>query len=486
MIGRILLPLAFVAVLGAAVLALAARTGRTEHLEDAPAGKVHMQGARGDGIADDTAALQAAVEAGAGLVQLPRGTYRITKPILIDLDKVGFTSIEGHSVARVVMAGEGPAFRFVGTHGGTAAPATVQDNVWEKQRMPTITGIEIVGDHEKASGIEASGTMNLTLSRVLIRKCHHGIHLTSRNRNIIISDCHIYQNRGIGVFMDNVNLHQINITGSHVSYNDGGGIACVGGQVRNLQITGCDIEANHGKDLPPTANVLIESTGGTNAEVAITGNTIQHTRTVPGSANIRIKGPTTPSTGTDERRDGHITITGNILSDTNVNLHLDHARGVVIVGNTVWTGVEYNLLVENSTAVQVGVNNFDRNPRYFREEDGAADAVLFRNCSDCTVTGLQMQGVRKAEAGLVCENCRRFNIANLTVLDCDKAGVYWKNVSDSRLAGCLIRDDRQDAASVSIRTREGRNNLIVENSLGRPGDILNGVGLVERNYYTKP
>src|SRR5262249_3405344 len=365
-----------------------------------------------------------------------------TKPVVIDLDKVGFTAITGDTVARVVMAGEGPAFKFVGTHAGTAAPASVKDNVWEKERMPSIDGVEIVGDHEKADGIEASGTMKLTLTRVLIRRCFHGVHLTTRNRNVLIAECHVYQNRGVGIFLDHVNLHQINVTGCHVSYNDRGGVVCLGGEVRNLQVSGCDIEANHGKDQPPTAKVLIDSTGGTNAEGAITGNTNQHTRSVPGSANIRVKGPTTPLQGTDEQRDGHVTITGNVISDTNVNIHLDHARGVVITGNTLWTGVEHNLLVEHSTNVQVGGNNLHRKPRYWREEDGSADAVPFRNCTDGTVSGLHVSGVRKAEAGVVFENCRRFNVTNLTVLDCDKAGVYWKDVSDSRLAGCLIRDDR--------------------------------------------
>lgn len=414
-----------------------------------PSGNVRDHGAKGDGKADDTQAIQSAVDASAGVVHLPPGTYRITKPVVIDLDKAGFTAITGDTVARVVMAGEGPAFKFVGTHGGTAAPSTVKENVWEKQRMPSIDGIEIVGGHEKADGIEATGTMKLTVSRVLIRRCYHGIHLTTRNRNVAIAESHIYQNRGIGVFMDNVNLHQINVTGSHVSYNDGGGIVCLGGQVRNLQVAGCDIESNHGKDRPPTANILIDSTGGTNAEVAITGCTIQHTRTVPGSANIRVKGPTTPLAGTDEVRDGHVTIVGNVLSDARVNVHLDHARGVVVTGNTFWTGEEYNLLAENSTSVVVGTNNMDRNPRYFREEDKATNAVLFRDCTDCTLTGLYLKGTRHAPAGIALEKCDRINVSNLTILDCDGIGLSLKNVTRSRVAGCLIRDDRPDAKSGS-------------------------------------
>ena len=49
----------------------------------------------------------------------------------------------------------------------------------------------------------------------------------------------------------------------------------------------------------------------------------------------------------------NVTITGNILSDVLVNVHLDHARGVVMTGNTCWTAYEHNLLVENSTAVVI-------------------------------------------------------------------------------------------------------------------------------------
>ena len=80
------------------------------------------------------------------------------------------------------------------------------------------------------------------------------------------------------------------------------------------------------------------------------------------------------------------------------------------------------------------------------------------------------------------EKCDRFNVANLTILDCDGVGLLLKDLTRSRIAGCMIRDDRPNAESVSLRTVGGRANLIVDNYLGRPGDILKGVGLVERNY----
>jgi hypothetical protein len=482
MSGRVVFPLLILALAIAGAFALTARTQpRADPAAKAPSGNVRDHGAKGDGVADDTAAVEAAIQTGSAT--FPRGTYRVTKTIAIDLTKTGFTSITGDGTARVVMAGEGPAFKFVGTHAGTAAPNTVKPEVW-KERMPGISGLEIVGEHENADAIEATGTMQLTIDRVLIRKCRHGIHLTGRNRNVLVANSHIYENRGIGIYLDDVNLHQINVTGCHVSYCDDGGVVARAGQVRNLHITGCDIESNQGVKRPPTANVLIDSTGGSNAEVAITGCTIQHNHNAAGGANIRVKGPSANAIkGTEEMRDGHVTITGNVLSDVKVNVHLDHARGVVITGNTFWTAYELNVLAENSSHVTVGPNNFDRNPRYRGEEKPeTTNAIVFRDCSDCTLTGFTLSGTRAAPAAVTLEKCSRFNVANLTILDCDDVGLLLKELTNSRVSGCLVRDDRPDAKSVSLRTSGGRDNMIVDNYLGRPHDILKGVGLVERNY----
>src|ERR1043166_1728692 len=88
-------------------------------------------GALGDGKADDTAAIQKAVDSGIGGIVFPKGVYRLASTITIDLDKVGFTSLVADGTAKVVMAGTGPAFHFVGTHEGSAAPDSFKPNVWE-------------------------------------------------------------------------------------------------------------------------------------------------------------------------------------------------------------------------------------------------------------------------------------------------------------------------------------------------------------------
>ena len=484
MLRQIILPIAFLALAVVVAITLNAQPQLPGPDMKPPSGNVRDNGAKGDGTTDDWQAIQNAIDSGSGgAVLFPPGTYKIAKTITIDLNKTGFTSIRGDGVARVVMAGTGPAFHFVGSHRGTADPKSFKETVWNRERMPCVDGIEIVGDNAEADGIEASGTMQLTLTRLLIRKCRHGVHLTGRDRNVIVSDSHIYQNRGIGIFLDAVNLHQINVTGCHISYNDGGGIVCKAGEVRNLQITGCDIESNHGVDSPPTANVLIDSTSGSNAEVAITGNTLQHNHLAAGSANVRIKGPSNPVKVADELRDGHVTIIGNVVSDVKVNVHLDRARGVVIAGNTFWTAYEWNLLAEHSSFVTVGSNNFDRNPRYSAEEKPeTTNAIAFRDCSDCTLTGFTLSRTRAASAGVSLERCDRFNVGNLTLLDFDEVGLLLKDVFNSRIAGCLIRDDRPKATSLSLRATGGHGNMIVDNYFGRPIEMMKGIGVVERNY----
>lgn len=211
--------------------------------------------------------------------------------------------------------------------------------------------------------------------------------------------------------------------------------------MRNIHITGCDIESNMARDMPATANVLIDcrdSEYGT-AEVAITGCTIQHNSTGPESCNIRILGGShNPKTNVNYR-EGNVTITGNVLSDVATNVHLNNCRGVTLNGNTFWMGYQHNLLVEQSSHIVIGPNNFDRNPRY---DYGTAletlNAVVLRDCEDCTLTGLHIAHVWKCAAGLELENCRRMNITGATILDCDHAGILLKNVSQSLIANCLV------------------------------------------------
>ena len=429
----------------------------------APAAKITIApnikdfGAVGDGLADDTVAIQRAVDASLRPLAFPPGTYRITKTIEIRLDKTGPVSITGDGLARLQMEAAGPALRILGTHNGTADPKTVHAAVWERQRTPMIDGIEIVGKHGDAGGIELSGTMQATLSRLSIRNVTHAIRLVTRNRNVQISECHLYDNRGIGVFMDSVNLHQINIANSHISYNRQGGIVCRESEVRNLQITGCDMEGNVG-DGPLAANLLLDCRRGSVREGAITGCTLQHDREPIGSANIRMLG----ASKENPLMVGTFVIGDNVLSDVKINIHLKNARGVVIEGNTLWEGFEHNLLAENCSHLLIGSNLFDRNPD--QKEDTSHNGVELRECSDCTLTGLHMNDVHAKDAALLLDRCAWCNVTSCLIVDSGETLVEFQKCDNCRLSGCLFRSPKGSLLSKRVRVSGGTNNIVSDDT----------------------
>ena len=422
----------------------------------------------GDGQADDTAALQKLVDAG-GSVQLPKGKYRLTKTVTVDLAKLGAFGLSSDGTATLIMAGTGPALKIIGTHGGTAAPKSFKPETWA-QRTPAVQGLEILGAHAEADGIEATGTMQLTLSRLTIRECRHGIHLTERNRNVIVADCHLYRNRGVGLYLDRVNQHQTNVIGCHISYNLGGGVVAMGGEVRNLHIGTSDIEANHDENGPPSANVLLDSTGGSIAEVAIIGCTLQHNHKAPGSANIRILGAgADPSLlrreGRATTREGHITITGNVFSDVEVNIELRESRGITLTGNTFWEGFAHDLLVEDSQNILITGNNFDRNPRYLVNGNGLAErnGVVLRRLADSAFTGNIVVGVHGKEAAVDVEDSTRLRITDNSILDSDGHALRLTRLKQSLVTGNLLRDDRpagRKSVAPPLMVREGSDNRI--------------------------
>ncbi|MCC9600916.1 right-handed parallel beta-helix repeat-containing protein [Stieleria sp. JC731] len=430
----------------------------------------------GDGQTDDSAAIQALIDESQGSVRFRKGVYRLTRTVVIDLAKVGWTSLSGDGVAQFRMEGPGPAFKVIGNHGGTASPATVDQAIWDRERSPMIDAIEIVGAHSEACGIEAQGTMQLTLTRVVVRKAKDAIRLVKRNRNTILSECHLYENRGVGVFLDGVNLHQINIANCHISYNAGGGVVAKRSEIRNLQITGCDIEGNFVADkvngetnTEPTANVWLDSSESSIGEVAIVGCTIQHAHEVPGSANIRINGFSEVRKFTDERRTGNITIANNILSDVQTNVHLVDVRGVTITGNTMWKGYSTNVIAKGCDQLVFTGNLYDRNPRYHYGDGASAKlGVLIEDCSNVTATAEHFGGETDHMADLQVRRCDGVNIVGCTFAAVSKFGIALDSVQFAQITGCLftgMNEDAKQIQSLGDSDFEYRNNRFRVKSL---------------------
>jgi parallel beta-helix repeat protein len=463
----------------AALLLVALASGEQRKPEPAGPGSslVTAFGARGDGKADDTDAVQRAVDRG-GAVVFPHGDYRITRTIEIMLAEHGPVSLSGQGGAgRVIMAGPGPAFRFVGTHTGSADPETFKPGVWEKERMPQVEGLEIVGAHAEADGIEFVRVMQPTLARVLIREVRHGIRLAERDRNLVIDSCHVYHCKGVGVFLDHVNLHQANVHGCHISYCKGGGIKVVGSEVRNLQIVGNDIEYNFDPAAKESADVWIDSTEGSVREGAVVGNTIQ-AKISPGGANLRMLGPADPN------KVSMFAVTGNHISNQEVNVHLKNCRGVVLSGNSLALSHRRNVLIEGSRHIIVGPHSLDHNPDYKKLGD-VVDSVALRDCDGCSLIGVLAEGAvagdEKAGGAIELTDCRETTVSGCQVFEPLWRGIYVSGCRNTRITGCTVMDrsgkPTMRAGVEVVGTSHGTR--VVGNTIdrGTKGDVVMAEGM---------
>lgn len=425
-------------------------------------------GAAGDGNADDTEAIRHAIEQGDGLLHFSPGVYVVTEPIEFRLGENGPGAITGSGgLARIVMRGAGPAFRIVGQHEGSASPESFRAETLLRERMPTISGIAIDGEHEESVGVELIGTMQATISGVLVRRTKVGIRLARRNRNVLIDGCHLYHGRsgGIGIHFDAVNLHQTNIVGSHISYWPHAGIKVERSEVRNLQITGCDIEYNHDVDAPESADVWIDAREKTVREATISSCTIQALES-PGGANVRIEGPELD----DSRGAGLWTIAGNILQSQETNLLLRRCRGVSVVGNSFATGFRRALWVDRCRVVAVGSNTFDHNPDY---PGKYVDGIEVVGSSGVNLSGLIVGGCRAGspESGgaISVMSSSDVSIVGCQVLDPAHRGIELQDVRRTRVSDCSVVDRRRPVSmEQAIRwTGAGSANLATNNIVGR-------------------
>jgi len=430
-------------------------------------------GAKGDGRTDDWAALQSAIHETEGALVFGPGTFRISQGLLVDLSKRGKTEIRGHG-ARIIMQGSGPALHVIGRHAGTADPKDITAEVWARESTPIIQGLEITAEHPEADGIRLEMTWQPILSQVTVHDCRHGIHILKRNRNVIISECHIHHNRGVGVYLDGVNLHQIIVNTNHISYNGQGGIKLSKAEVRNIQICGNDIEYNFASrdQQEPTADVWFLADNRGIREATIVGNTIQALRT-PGGANVRIEGLREAG----NHKAGLLNITGNLITSQETNILIMDSRGIAIQGNTFILGPKRNIRVINSACVAIGPNTADHITDY--DYAGKTEGgIELDGCAECSVSGFIFHNAHGGEeAGGVIEvrDSNMINVTGCIITEPARGGVVLSGTHDSRVSDCIIRSGR--AAIAEDATSE--NNMIVNNRVSGLGISSAGKGTVQ-------
>jgi hypothetical protein len=433
-------------------------------------------GAAADGKNDDTEAILHAAKDGDGQLEFPPGDYVIGKTIELPLATYGRLAIDGSGgTAKLLMTGAGPALRIVGSHQKTAFPEDFAPGVWQRERMPMIQNIEIEGRHAEASGIELNGTMQATLSGVLLRELYDGVRVFGRGRNLLITHCHIYHLRHVGIHFNRLNLHQAIISASHVSYCERAGIRIEASEIRNLQITGNDIEYNFLADKPDCADVVIDCTADKASvrEGTIASNTIQ-AKYSPGGANVRMIG----FGAGNNHQAGMFTITGNLIGSQETNVHLDACRGVVLGENVIYSGHKRNLLIERTRNVVIGPNSFDHNPDYGEKE--LSTGIRITDSRDIQISGCSIQDAQAGEntvagaiksektALLELENSQRINVTGCQFLEGTPHAVAINKCDNVALTGCMLLDARTPRKTQSqIRwTGPGVGNFISSCRIG--------------------
>jgi hypothetical protein len=353
----------------------------------------------------------------------------------------------------------------VGNHRGTADPRTVTPDTWRAGRLPVLSDFEILGAHPAADGIQLAGTMLATIRGMLIRKCRYGVHLVERNRNVILSESHIYDGTDTGVLLDHVNLHQANFVGNHISYNRRAGIRQLDGDVHNIQITGNDIEYNYGQD-GSSGEIVLEAGQGTVSEYTIASNTIQAKPESPG-ANIlilgRVGGPATAVR--------IVAITGNVIGSRAKNVCVVNGSRINITGNSIYGGTDVNVHLDSCHNVLVGSNTLATRPAMHASSDKYCDGLLLEQCVACAVHGNlcsdHRQGSEAAGGSVTLRRCRTTSISGCQILDPHFRGIHLHDTSRCHVSGNLIADrrtPRQMRAAIEV-SGSAEGNVIQGNTV---------------------
>src|SRR5262249_23513538 len=239
-----------------------------------------------------------------------------------------------------------------------------------------------------------------------------------------------------------------------------GGIKVMASEVRNIQICSNDIEYNYDLKAKESADILFDCRAGTVREGTLAGNTVQAVQS-PGGANVRFLGAKDhPNPG------GRVAITGNLLGSQATVLDLHACRGVVISGNSIYSGYQHSIWAEDAEHLVIGGNSIDHNPEY---KGNSTDRVVLRRCRNVSVTGLLMQHTRPPSAptteSMEIRDCQNVSVTGCQIINARERGIALVGCSVLRIADCTIRgrpDDQSYRTPIALR-KDCRQLMIVNN-----------------------
>lgn len=324
---------------------------------------INNYGAVGDGKTDDTEAFQQAAQQ-KGIIRLEPGkTYLIKSTIKIDL-----TNIKGIQAnnAKILLSGDFAAFHLKGnkTKGGAEPLSNVG---LEQEFSAVIEQLHVFSKNHEGTALILDGTFGVNISKSHFYNLKKGIEVINRNRNVIITENHLWDIAEYGIHYNNANLHQSIITNNHISYAK---IALFfeNGDVHNIQINSNDIEVGYSNNnnTQSAIQVVCDKPDTQFSQAQIVGNTIEdHFLAKEGIVHFYSKVFDSSAIHLDQAPYiGMIELVGNEFSGSSKALVLDNIHDLTVNGNTfklikealisIYTGAEGINISGNTFSGRIG------------------------------------------------------------------------------------------------------------------------------------
>lgn len=411
---------------------------------------VKAHGATGDGVTDDTAAIQSAIDSvsGRAILFFPTGNYKANIEV-----PSRFSILGQGGGSRIMPFDSGWGIKMAGTHTGTAAPSSRTETVINEETYPYIKDIRIQGDGITTGGIQIDKLMQPVISGVFVEGCSHGIQIVNRSRNIIIDKCHIYNNYGPGVHVaSGTDIHQLTISNSIINYCKRT-IYLDNCDLRNMLVANCDLE--YSDDGANISNVEIDvSTSGVVRFVTISGCQLEgltangqminlkgNTDNIKNLNTIVISGSyinnfETGGIGIRGNYCSSVQISGNNLSTNGRAVIFDHSSNIDVTGGI---GGSYS----SSTGIHFGAEN-----------------------EYVTINGVQLCDVGSGQAAaLSLGSTYCANVNNCMVINPPAVGILLNGATNSIISNCIVLDTRETKVmSHPIRELSPSNKNIIANN----------------------
>ena len=367
-------------------------------------------GAVGDGVTDDTAAIQAAVNVAAKII-VPAGTYKVTNTLALKDN----TTFQGNGVGLTIInygssaaLSDGAIILLDGADNAYVSDLSITHTL----SASGVSGIKVIGasynvklERLDVSGFStnffldgAEGAVAGKLTRCSVTQCcghdtHSGYGIRVQNTDsLLIQDCNFYSNTLDGIKLRALNDNTRVIGGQ--SYNNGtgpsngNGIDTLSGGYE-VTIDGLECYGNDGAGIYCKTDISLSPSLGVTRNISIV-NCVSHDNTGDGIQLTRNSG----DTDTDYLLANVNVIGGRYYSNGTNGLTVGRSRNVNVTGGLFYDNDNVGVSVIQAIDVNIG------------------NVSIIHNCLDPTSS---------PPVGLSIAKAVRFNISNSNIngSDCD-------------------------------------------------------------------